>query len=389
MTPAVTAARLTGASRRDGLPLLVLGPALGTTADALWRDCAAHLVDRFDVLAWDLPGHGYNTGVPREPFTVADLAAAVLAVVEDVLVQRGTPHDAFAYAGDSVGGAVGLQLLLDAPERVASAVLLCTGARLGEPGTWHERIARVTDAGTASLVDPPADSPSPSPAGRWFGTGFADREPAVAARLLGGLPRVSDAGYVRVCEALADFDVRHRLGEVVAPLLAVAGEDDLATPPALLRDLADGVPDGRVVTLPGVGHLAPAEAPAEVAGLVRRHVLGEDADLPDADLPDATDPAAALEALRADRARDAHWSRPGLDRRSRSLVTLAALVARGASGADVDRDELAAHLRTARAHGLSVEELRECLLQTAVLTDLPADAPALRTALHLLDEETR
>ena len=82
-------------------------------------DCATHLTDAFDVLAWDLPGHGHNRTVPAEPFTMAELAAGVLRVVDDVLAERGELNGTFFYAGVSVGGCVGLQLLVDAPTRVS------------------------------------------------------------------------------------------------------------------------------------------------------------------------------------------------------------------------------------------------------------------------------
>ncbi len=116
--PTITAARLTGAAHRAELPLLVLGPSLGTSAATLWTECARGLTDHFDVVAWDLPGHGYNHTVREESFTVAELAQGVLRVVDEILEQRAEVGGSFAYAGDSVGGCVGLQLLLDHPERV-------------------------------------------------------------------------------------------------------------------------------------------------------------------------------------------------------------------------------------------------------------------------------
>ncbi len=198
---------------------------------------------------------------------MAELAAGVLRVVEDVQEQRGDRQASFAYAGDSVGGAVGLQLLLDHPDRVDAAVLLCTGAQIGDPEMWHDRVRQVRASGTPVMVSGSAE--------RWFGPGFLQAHPEVASPLLHALSDADDAGYAQVCEALAAFDVRDRLGEVTAPVLAVAGETDAATPPAKLREIADGVPDGRVVELPGVGHLAPAEAPDVVARLVREHLLGE------------------------------------------------------------------------------------------------------------------
>src|SRR5437868_4810666 len=100
---------------------LVLGPSLGTSASSCWGAVIARLHDRFDVVAWELPGHGLDPGPAPGSLTIADLADRVVAAVDGP----------FVYAGDSVGGQVGLQLLLDHPDRVRGAVLCCTGARIG------------------------------------------------------------------------------------------------------------------------------------------------------------------------------------------------------------------------------------------------------------------
>ncbi len=136
-------------------PLLLVGPAIGTSAATLWTRCAAELAEDFEVLAWDLPGHGASAPA-TEAFSIAELAEGVLALAGD---------RPFHYAGDSVGGAVGLQLLLD--HRVAGAALLCTGARIGTPDSWRERAALVRAEGTAAVV--------PTAAQPWFAPGFADR----------------------------------------------------------------------------------------------------------------------------------------------------------------------------------------------------------------------
>lgn len=365
--PSITAVRLSGAAHRHDLPLLVLGPSLGTSAMTLWSVCAGGLTDRFDVLAWDLPGHGHNRGVREEGFTMTELAQGVLAVVEDVLAQRDQVGGSFAYAGDSVGGAVGLQLLLDAPDRIDSAVLLCTGATIGDAATWAGRMGQVSVSGTQVMV--------PGSAERWFAPGFVDREPALASALLGALAETVDEGYLQVCAALADFDVRDRLGEVRAPVLAVAGEWDAVTPPDLLREIAEGVRDGRVEVLADVGHLAPAEAPVAVAALIRQHLLGESPG--DA----ADDLTLDVGEVAADHAAGSLWSRPGLDRHSRLLITVTALVAQGR------HEELAAHLRATRAEGLTIEEIKECLLQAAVHGGATDATAAFRIARTVFEEE--
>lgn len=391
MIPAITAVRLTGARHRGELPLLVLGPSLGTSATTLWSACAAKLTDAFDVVAWDLPGHGHNRSVPDEAYTMEQLAAGVLEVVDTLLAQRGEPGGRFAYAGDSVGGAVGLQLMLDAPDRVGAAVLLCTGARIGDPGMWSDRIGQVTSSGTSVMVSPSV--------GRWFGPGFLDREPERGSALLHALQEADDRGYCLVCGVLSDFDVRDRLAEIGAPVLAVAGAADVTTPTEGLREIAEGVKDGRLVELEGVAHLAPAEAPDVVARLIRQHVLGEEqphttydagmavrrevlgddhVDRADASTTEFT---REFQELITTYAWGTIWTRPGLDRRSRSLITLTALVAGG------HHEELAMHLRAARTNGLTVDEIKELLLQTAIYSGVPAANTAFRIAQQVLAEE--
>ncbi|SLI24754.1 proline iminopeptidase Pip [Mycobacteroides abscessus subsp. bolletii] len=72
------------------------------------------------------------------------------------------------------------------------------------------------------------------------------------------------------------------------------------------------------------------------------------------------------------------WTRPGLDRRSRSIITLTALVARG------HHEELAMHLRAARTNGLTDEEIKEVLLQTAIYCGVPDANTAFRIAQDTL-----
>ncbi len=80
------------------------------------------------------PGTATTTPCPRSRSRWPSSPQGVLRVVDEILEQRDQYRGSFAYAGDSVGGCVGLQLLLDHPGRVTSAVLLCTGARIGERG---------------------------------------------------------------------------------------------------------------------------------------------------------------------------------------------------------------------------------------------------------------
>jgi len=376
-----------------GAPILVLGPSLGTTAEGLWALAAKHLAHRFHILAWDLPGNG-RSPAPTEPFTVADLAQAVIGLVDDAaadLATTGLATDAkprFYYAGDSAGGAVGLQLLLDHADRVTAAALLCTAARFGTPESWHERAATVRGSGTPSMIAHSARV--------WFAPGFLEREPERGATLLHGLQDADPAGYAGVCEALADYDVTGRLGEITAPVVTIAGAADTATPPDRLAEIAEGIEGARAIVLDGVAHLAPIEAPEKVAmalisladgarsgretydaGMtVRRAVLGDDhVDRATAAAPEFT---AEFQELITRYAWGTIWTRPGLDRRTRSLITITALVARG------HHEELAMHIKAAVRGGVTHAEIRETLLQSAIYCGVPDANTAFRIAAAAL-----
>ena len=114
---------------------------------------------------------------------------------------------------------------------------------------------------------------------------------------------------------------------------------------------------------------------------VRRAVLGEDhVDHATAKINDMT---ADYQNLITRYAWGDIWARPGLDRKIRSIITLTALVAHGHYA------ELAIHLRAALRNGLTREEIREVLLQTAVYCGVPAANSAFEVAQRVLVEERR
>src|SRR6202050_2362234 len=128
MTDMVTATRLAGSSQAAGV--LIVGPSLGTSGEALWGRCAARLP--FEVIGWDLPGHG-RSGPVFEAFSVANLADAVRDLAQTVA--RG--RDAW-YAGVSLGGAVGLELTLD-PGQFGAVAVLASAPKIGAADAWQDR----------------------------------------------------------------------------------------------------------------------------------------------------------------------------------------------------------------------------------------------------------
>ena len=112
---------------------------------------------------------------------------------------------------------------------------------------------------------------------------------------------------------------------------------------------------------------------------IRREVLGDDH--VDRAIEGTTEETLDFQEFIARYAWGEIWARPGLDRRTRSCITLTALVALGRF------EELALHLRGARRNGVSTKEIGEVLLQTAVYCGVPAANSAFHVFQRVLDED--
>ncbi|HEY5223046.1 MAG TPA: 4-carboxymuconolactone decarboxylase [Microbacteriaceae bacterium] len=374
---------------RSGAPdaeLLVLGPSLGTTSE-LWSSVLEALSEHHRVLRYDLPGHGFSPAT-TQPFTVADLADAVIELVDEV------GGGAFHYAGVSLGGAIGLELGLRHSSRLLSLTAICTGAKIGEVAEWNARAAQVRASGTASVV---AGS-----ARRWFAPGFLERDPDAGGAALNALLEIDDESYALCCEALAGHDVTARLGEIPVRTLAVAGDADQSAPPAKLRELADGIPGAHYAEIAGAAHLPMLERPAELVVLMLGHIRGAAPASAQASRPQTNgETFVAGTAMRRTVLGDAHvdaanagitpetadfqdfitryawgdvWTRPGLDRRTRSFITIAALVSGGHD------NEVEMHIRGALRNGLTRAEISETLLHVSIYAGVPAANSAFAIA---------
>jgi 3-oxoadipate enol-lactonase len=230
----------------------VLGASLGTSA-VLWEDALPALAQQHRVAVVEMPGHG-QAAPARQPFTIGEIADAVAHAVEELGERR------IRYAGVSLGGAVGLELLLRHPDLVSAAAIIASGATLGEAEGWHARAAQVRAQSTSTLIIGSAQ--------RWFAPGSIERNPVITGRLLHALQDTDDESYALCCEALAAYDVRHLLGDIEVPVLAVWGAYDEVTPERSLRLIAEGVRDGRSVGLAEASHLPPADDAAETAAVL-------------------------------------------------------------------------------------------------------------------------
>jgi 3-oxoadipate enol-lactonase len=240
----------------DGAPVLVLGSSLGTDL-RMWEPQLPALSRHFRVVRYDHRGHG-SSEVPAGPYSLADLAGDVLALLDHLGVGRA--H----LGGLSLGGMVAMWLAAHAPARVDRVVLFCTSAYLPPPQGWLDRAATVRDGGTAAVVD--------AVTARWFTPAFATARPDVLAAHRAMMVSQPRAGYAACCEAVAGMDLRDALPAVEAPTLVVAGRNDLATPEPHARTIAERIGPAARVELVDGAHLATVENPEVCSELIVKHL---------------------------------------------------------------------------------------------------------------------
>ncbi|WP_179378982.1 3-oxoadipate enol-lactonase [Jannaschia marina] len=229
---------------------LVFANSLGSDL-RLWDAVLAHLPPGLRVLRWDKRGHG-RSDVPEPPYAMGTLVADAEAVIEAAGLRAVT------FCGLSIGGMIAQGLAVKRPDLVSALVLSNTAAKIGTPAMWDARIETVLAEG----MEPLADQVMP----RWFGRDFMAGPdlPLWRARFCA----VSPKGYAGCCAAIRGTDFYTPTSGLRLPTLAIAGSEDVSTPPDLVRETADLIPGARFELMRRAGHLPCVEQPAAYARLL-------------------------------------------------------------------------------------------------------------------------
>jgi 3-oxoadipate enol-lactonase / 4-carboxymuconolactone decarboxylase len=361
-----------------GAPALLLLHSLGASLH-VWDPQAEALALSFRVIRPDMRGHGLTSVTPG-PYDIAALARDAIGVLDALGVARA--H----VAGLSIGGLLAQSVAAQAPERVASLILCDTAMSLPPPDLWMQRAATVRAQGMPALVD--------SVMARWVMPAFMDSAPARGLRAM--LLRTDPEGYAGAAEAIAAADLTAQTSALKVPALVLVGEHDPATPVASAEVLTRAITGSALRVLADAAHIPTIEQPEAVTAAMRDFLSPVPADLYEAGMAVRRSVLGEAHVARAtagvtafDRAfqefitRGAWggvWTRPGLDRRTRSLLTIAMLAALG------HEEELKLHVRATRNTGASPEDIAEVLMQVAVYGGVPAANSAFRIAKQTLKE---
>lgn len=232
-----------------GLPVILFVHALGANL-RIWDDVISLMDSALHCISYDLRGHGSST-VTDGPYSLSLLAADLLRLMDALDIAEAT------ICGISIGGLIAQRAALDEPGRVKSLVLCDTGAKIGTPAAWQERIRLVSAQGLAAL--------SGAITARWYSPGFCENSPARHENLRADLAAMSPVGYIAACHALSHADLSLESHKLKLPTLITCGADDIAAPPAVAQALASLIPQAKVEIIPGAGHLPCVETPARLA----------------------------------------------------------------------------------------------------------------------------
>lgn len=230
---------------------VVFANSLGTDL-RIWDGVLDHLPADLPCLRMDKRGHGLSGSGPIDMDShVGDLA--------DLMDALGLSRALIC--GVSVGGMIAQGLAARRPDLVAGLLLSNTGARIGSAETWNARIGTVERDGIAAMAEAILE--------RWFAPSFHAAHADDVAGYRNMLVRISPEGYAGTCAAIRDTDFTEIAQAIAMPAICLAGAEDGATPPDVVRSLADLIPGAEYHLLDGVGHLPCIEAPRDVAALLR------------------------------------------------------------------------------------------------------------------------
>jgi len=240
-----------------GAQAIVFSNSLGTDF-RVWDPLLPHLPSGLRIIRYDKRGHGLST-CPDGPYSIEDHAADLAGLLDQLKVKNAV------VVGLSVGGMIAQSLAANRQDLVAGLVLCSTGHVIGPPDVWEARIEAIEKDGIAGLSEAILE--------RWFSAAFHRDHPEDLAIWRAMLTRTPATGYLGTCRAIQAADLTESTKNLHVPAICVGGSEDGATPPSLVRSLAELIGTD-FVEIEGAGHLPPVESP-EMLGNIITSFLGE------------------------------------------------------------------------------------------------------------------
>lgn len=233
----------------DTGPVICMTHSLASDS-GMWQEQVPPLLSAgFRVLRIDMRGHG-GSGPVAGDYSMSALAADVAAVLDSLKLAR------VHYIGLSIGGMLGQAFAIEHPDRVLSA-MWCDTMPATAPGAadaWSPRMKLVREANSlAPLAEATVE--------RWLTDAVKARNPNRWRQIRDTVVGTTPAGYLGCASAIMNYDFTEQLPNLKLPVLTVCGADDVGTPPAANRRIAELVPGGRYEEIANARHFPNVEHP--------------------------------------------------------------------------------------------------------------------------------
>ena len=352
-------------------PVLVFSNSLGADM-GMWDELVPFLLPYFQVLQYDTRGHG-GSEVTENPYSIELLGNDVIDLMNELKLEK------IYFCGLSMGGLIGQWLGIHHPNRIIKLIISNTDAKIGATEIWNDRINTIAKEGMQAIVDGTME--------RWFTDSFRENNPNRIAEIKTVFLKNNIFGYTNSCAAVRDADFRDYLHKITVETLVITGDEDVVTNVAQAEVLAKNIPNASLKVLPA-RHLSSTELPKEYAETIIDFIVGESTFekgmhvrrtvLGHAHVNKANENLnefnGEFQNFISNYAWGEIWTRPGLSKHNRSLITIAILIALNRKA------ELQMHIKAAFNNGVSKDEIKEVIMQSALYCGLPAANEAIHTS---------
>ena len=239
-----------GSKNKD---VIFFSNSLGTD-NRLWHKIINHFIDDFRIITYDKRGHGLSS-IPDNNLTIEDLAIDTANLLDYLNISKVN------FVGISIGGMIAQKLAAIRPDLINKLILCGTAVKIGNLSIWDERIKLIKKYGLDGISDSIIE--------KWFSKDFISMNFAEIQIYKNMLNSTSLQGYLECCRAIKAADLSNSTSLIKKPTLVIVGQNDLSTPPSLVKSTAKVIENSKFEIINNSGHLPCIDNPIRFSYLLR------------------------------------------------------------------------------------------------------------------------
>lgn len=242
----------------SGIPIIMIH-GVGDSMRS-WEEVAKLLGDENPMVMYTLRGHETEVSNLEPPYEMSDFVSDLIAIMD------AQGYDKAVLAGFSLGGLIAQAATLAHPDRVAGLITVgsVAGRTPEDERNVFARYEEVREKGPYEVALVSVD--------RWFTPEYLAAHPKTREETLSKMKALDPECYAAAYKILATSDFADELSQIQVPVLAIAGEGDVGSPPRMSQRIAESVSNGTYVVIDNVKHQLLQETPEKVGKEIEHFV---------------------------------------------------------------------------------------------------------------------